>query len=206
MGRHYKYRPGSFYRVSDHTGFPVRAEYTRKMWNNLIVEESTYEPRQPQDLVRGLKDQQSVPDARPLAPALFVGPVWTTTSYAVPIGSGVIPLTSLASFSIGDLVAIMTTRGGGTLHYAYVINVGLFNAPTQPLTTESGFDITTEDGLDILVENLVPAIVIGRVLKYPALSGAQVWNYGPVAGGPSSYLATEDGTLITTENGQDILL
>ena len=180
MGRHYHYRPGSFYRVDDRTGFPQRAEHTRKQWNNLIVDEKVWEPRQPQDLVRGIKDDQSVQDARPLAPAQFTGPVWTTVSFDVRINAKIIPLDSLSSFSVGDLVAIMTDADGGTLFKAYIIAVGSFAA----LTTETQIDLTTEGGADLLIGSLVPGIVINVRLPSNVSAGAQIWNYGPIAGGP----------------------
>ena len=73
------YVPGSFYRIDDRTGFKVRAERTKKEWNGLIVREQSWEPRQPQDFVRGRKDQMTVPDARPRSPNSFI-PI----SYTLP--------------------------------------------------------------------------------------------------------------------------
>ena len=70
--RHYV--PGSFYRIDDRTGFKIRAEKSRKQWNNIIVSPNVWEIRQPQDFVRGVRDLQTVPDARPRQPNLFVGP------------------------------------------------------------------------------------------------------------------------------------
>ena len=72
MGRKLHYKAGSFYRTDDRTGFPQRAERTRREWTGLIVDENVWEPRQPQDFVRGVADDQSVPEARPRAPATFV--------------------------------------------------------------------------------------------------------------------------------------
>lgn len=111
MGRHYHYREGSFYRVSDRTGFPVRAEHTRKQWNNIYTELETWEPRQPQDLVRGVKDQQSVPDARPLAPATFVGPTNTTLTANAVVGQTVIPVDSMGGFALGENIGVMMDNG-----------------------------------------------------------------------------------------------
>jgi hypothetical protein len=156
MGRHYKYRPGSFYRVDDRTGFSQRAEHTRKQWNNLIVDEKVWEPRQPQDLVRGVKDQQSVQDVRPLAPDQFVGPVWTATSYAVPIGSNLIPVASVASFSVGDQIAIMTQGDGGVLFHSTVTGIGFYSFQSY---------------------GTVACFQIGDSLPQPVGTGAQVWNY-----------------------------
>lgn len=65
MGRERFYKPGSFYRISDRTGFATRAEYTQMEWTGLIVERQVWEIRQPQDFVRGVNDDQTVPYARP---------------------------------------------------------------------------------------------------------------------------------------------
>lgn len=58
------YKPGSFWRIDDRTGFKVRAERTEQEWTNRIVREQSWESRQPQDFVRGTADQQTVPDPR----------------------------------------------------------------------------------------------------------------------------------------------
>lgn len=58
------YKPGDFWRIDDRTGFKVRASQTRKQWDQLIVHNREYEVRQPQDFVRGLRDNQNVPDPR----------------------------------------------------------------------------------------------------------------------------------------------
>lgn len=143
MGRQLSYRKGSFYRVSDRTGFPVRAEDTRKEWSGLIVEASTYEPRQPQDLVRGVRDDQSVRDARPVAPATFTGPVWTVTTAAIAIGAVNIPVESLATFSPGQTISIMLDDGA--LFSATV--TGLTGAPS--LTITPGLPNTASDGAQV---------------------------------------------------------
>lgn len=65
MGREFYYKPGSFYRICDRTGFAIRADRTKMEWNNLIVDQRVFEPRQPQDFVRGVNDDQTVPYARP---------------------------------------------------------------------------------------------------------------------------------------------
>ena len=84
MGRKLHYRPGSWYRVDDRSGFPQRAERTKKEWTGSIVDERLWEIRQPQDLVRGVPDFQSVPDARPLAPNAFVGPQYFSLVATAP--------------------------------------------------------------------------------------------------------------------------
>lgn len=111
MGRDLHYRPGSFYRKDDRTGFVQRAERTRKEWNGLIVDDLVYEPRQPQDFVKGVKDQQGVPDARPLPPNQFVGPVSQQLAEAAVIGQTVLELESLQGFRATDPVKVMLDNG-----------------------------------------------------------------------------------------------
>jgi len=68
MGTERFYKPGSFYRICDRTGFAIRAERTRTEWNNLIVSDRVWEARQPQDFVKGVADNQNVPFPRPRQP------------------------------------------------------------------------------------------------------------------------------------------
>ncbi len=111
MGRKLSYRLGSFYRQDDRSGFMQRAEDTRMEWNGRIVDEKLWEPRQPQDLVRGVKDVQSVPMARPKPPPAFYGPQSEQTSAAAGIGAILIPMVSLKGFNPGDKIGIMLSTG-----------------------------------------------------------------------------------------------
>ena len=113
MGRDLHYRPGSFYRTDDRTGFPTRAEKTKKEWNGLIVSEDVWEARQPQDLVRGVPDIQSVPDARPLAPNTFVGPISVSLTVAAGPGVATLSVDSTAGFAAGAPVSVMLDSGVG---------------------------------------------------------------------------------------------
>jgi hypothetical protein len=60
-----EYKPGSFYRVCDRTGVAYRAEDTRREWDGSEVADWVFEERQPQDLVRGVRDDPSVKWDRP---------------------------------------------------------------------------------------------------------------------------------------------
>lgn len=64
--------PGDFYRICDVCGFKVRASETRKRWDGLMVCRPDWEPRHPQDGVRGRVDKQRVPNPRPEAPDRFI--------------------------------------------------------------------------------------------------------------------------------------
>jgi hypothetical protein len=111
VGRDLHYRPGSFYRTDDRTGFPTRAERTKKEWTGLIVDEARWEPRQPQDLVRGVQDKQSVPEPRPLAPNQFIGPVFVQTSEAAAARATMLELEDTSPFYAGVKISIMMDNG-----------------------------------------------------------------------------------------------
>jgi hypothetical protein len=86
----------------------VRASRTRKEWTNLIVDRKLWEPRHPQDFVKGVIDDQSVSDPRPRATLdTFLGPLQTTTTARVAAGGNLIPLASAVRFLVGDRVEIM---------------------------------------------------------------------------------------------------
>ena len=65
MGQADYYAHGDFNRICDRCGFKYKASQTRKEWTGLIVCHKCWEPRHPQDFVRGRRDRQSVPYPRP---------------------------------------------------------------------------------------------------------------------------------------------
>lgn len=123
MGRHLWYKPGSFYRTSDRTGFPVRAEHTRRQWDNLIVELETWEPRQPQDLVKGVPDYQSVPDARPLAPNRFISALYFQMAETADVTSYVVFLDNIGGIGPGDPVGVVLDADGGAIFHTTINSV-----------------------------------------------------------------------------------
>lgn len=144
MGRKLHYVPGSFYRKDDRTGFPQRAERTRKEWNGFIVDESVWEARQPQDLVRGVKDQQNVPEARPLPPNVFVGPIYGQISTDVPPQSNQIPLQSTAGMSANDAIGVLLDDGSvwpSTILAILADGLTLLIGPPIPLGAPAGNDV-----------------------------------------------------------------
>jgi len=66
------YVPGDHYKICDVCGFKVRASQTKKRWDGLIVCIPDWEPRHPQDFVRGRVDKQAVSDPRPEPTDVFV--------------------------------------------------------------------------------------------------------------------------------------
>lgn len=111
MGRKLHFKLGSFYRTDDRSGFPQRAERTRQEWTGLIVDESLWEIRQPQDFVKGVKDEQWVPKPRPLPPNIFDGPIYTQLNTNANIGATVLTVESSAGFTSGDPMGVMMNNG-----------------------------------------------------------------------------------------------
>ena len=56
----------------DQCGRTFKSNELRLRWDNLMVCRGDWEPRQPQDYVRGVADIQAPPWARPEGPAVFV--------------------------------------------------------------------------------------------------------------------------------------
>ena len=70
LGTHYV--PGDYNVICDRCGAKVKASQTAKEWNGLRVCRRHWEPRHPQDFVRGRADRQAVPDARPEGTDMFL--------------------------------------------------------------------------------------------------------------------------------------
>ena len=108
------YVPGDFYRICDRTGFKIRSGKTKKEWNGRIVRKESWEPRQPQDLVRGIADYQAVPEPRPRPPVQTIQQTVLLTDVSLPgggIGYGP-PLQT----NTGGLIYTNNPPGPGEIH------------------------------------------------------------------------------------------
>lgn len=63
---------GTWNAICDRCGGKNKAHQLSKMWNGLMACTRCWEPRQPQDFVRGVADPQPIPWARPEPAATFV--------------------------------------------------------------------------------------------------------------------------------------
>jgi hypothetical protein len=106
-----QYRLGSFFRTDDRSGFVQRAEKTKQEWNQLIVDRSLWEPRQPQDFVKGVADDQSVPQSRSEAPSLYQGPLNFTLAAAAGVGATFLNLGTSAGIKPGGTIGVMLDTG-----------------------------------------------------------------------------------------------
>lgn len=63
---------GDYNAICDISGFKCKASELRLRWDGMRVLARFWETRQPQDFVRGVKDNPSVPWARPETPNVFI--------------------------------------------------------------------------------------------------------------------------------------
>lgn len=59
-----KYIPGDNLLICDRTGRVIRRSEARVQWNGLVVHESEWEARHPQDFVRAVKEDIAAPEPR----------------------------------------------------------------------------------------------------------------------------------------------
>lgn len=110
--RHYV--GGDYYQLDDLSGFKIRSSVSRKIpggqTGNLIVAPQRWETQQPQDLVRGVVDDQTVPQPRPRQENRFV----ILATYVVapsPRFSYTIEVASSVGFVPGQNVFLMLDSG-----------------------------------------------------------------------------------------------
>lgn len=161
MGTERWYKPGSFYRIDDRTGFAVRAEQTRKQWNNIIVREQSFEERQPQDFVRGRRDDQTVPEPRPRQVNQFLGVQTTLTaqsggglgggfsggfSTGFQVGGFLLPVSSVVGFNVGDSISVQLDNGTTFFTSVTAINAAelTISIPNQLPYSASAGNIVTD--------------------------------------------------------------
>jgi hypothetical protein len=74
MGKADYYKPGDYNAICDRCSFKFKASELRREWDGLMVCKECWEPRHPQDFVRGVQDAKALPFTRPEAPDVFIEP------------------------------------------------------------------------------------------------------------------------------------
>lgn len=113
--RHYV--KGAFYRIDDRSGFKVRSYDTDKEWNGLWIRTDMWEPRQPQDFVRGTRDEQAAPEPRPRQIDAFLGPLQTTLTVAAAAGSVALSVASSVRMFAEDVVEVLVGVVDGSVQF-----------------------------------------------------------------------------------------
>jgi hypothetical protein len=81
------------------SGFKVDLDRLVRQWDNQLIFDRYVDKRNPQDFVRGIKDDQSLPFARPEAPNQYIaqpliwedGSIMTAEDGTVILSEGVVP-------------------------------------------------------------------------------------------------------------------
>ena len=105
------YIPGDYWKICDRCGFRKRSSETFRTWDGLYVCREDFESRHPQDFVRGRKDLQNVPDARPEPVDNLVGPLTTALTVAATNSSTSLSVESSVRFEPSDHIGIVTDSG-----------------------------------------------------------------------------------------------
>jgi hypothetical protein len=161
LGTKLHFKPGSFYRICDRTGFAVRAEHTQKQWNNIIVRDRSFENRQPQDFVRGRRDDQTVPQPRPRQVNVFFGVQTTLAQTTMESGAFSSGFSDGFDIAAGLIYLILQSVVG--FNVGNEISIQLDNGTTF-FTTAAAINFSTN------------AITTAQPLPYPASSGNIVTN------------------------------
>lgn len=143
-----RFIPGSFWRTCERTGFRVRAEDSKKEWTGLIVRREVWEQRHPQDFVRAVNDDQTVPDARPAPVMEFSGPLTTTLTAAASAGATSLDVVSTTRMEAGDTIRLILANGEShRTTISVVVDSTSLTVPALPFGASSGALLINETAL-----------------------------------------------------------
>ena len=108
MGQADFLRVGDYNAICDVCGRKFKFSRLRQKWDNTWACEQDWEPRQPQDYLKGIKDNMSVPLSRPDPPTLFLQDEIVTESPVITL-SFIKALLKSFAVSVSSLVTILKT-------------------------------------------------------------------------------------------------
>lgn len=181
------YRPGSHLKTCDLSGRVDYAENFVKQWNGLVVHKDYYEPRNPQDFVKGVPDKQSVVDPRDDvttvttgAPSMVLVDAYNdcTGRYVYVVFNRDIGTASsgLSLTADGDALAILsyTNLGGGIL---LLSTAQIYQGQTVLLSyTPGNIEPVTGNALEAFTDE-----VVDNNCTLPVLTGYPLDDDGTVA-------------------------
>lgn len=136
--RHYV--PGDWYFLDDRTGFKTRAARARERWDGVMTSGTHWDPRQPQDLVQGVVDDQTVPWARPRQTNQFTVLATVVTAFAGR-GSLSMQVQSTVGFSVGDVCQVPLDNGDLFQFTLSAVGNGTLSWTSPPLPGTVGSSI-----------------------------------------------------------------
>lgn len=170
------YKPGDYYIIDDITGIKRRASSAQLQWDNAYTGPGTYSPRQPQDLVVGVFDDQSVPLPRPRQQNQFTI-IGTVVTAPAAKGSTSIQVDSVVGFAPGSVIQIMLDSG---VNFSTVVaNVG----PNQLEWVGQGLPFSVGTLYGDPIENAViitgtAAVPAGGLMELESGAGLWTWDNG----------------------------
>jgi ethanolamine utilization microcompartment shell protein EutS len=121
----FRYIPGDYYMICDVCGFKYRRSDMKERWDGHWTCLKDWEPRHPQDYVKGKEDQQAVPIARPDTTDFYNQ---VTLSADASEGDTTITVSSATNISDDDNIGI--TLDDGTIQWTYVNGTPVGNVVT----------------------------------------------------------------------------
>lgn len=116
-----KWIPGDHYVIDDQTGVKTRASRAAMQWNGMLVDLKNFEPRQPQDFVKGVPEDMRVSIPRPRPIDTFIGPLDTELAAAASAGATTIEVLSTTRMAANDRLSIMLDNGATFLTTIFAI-------------------------------------------------------------------------------------
>ena len=100
MGKADYLKLGDWNAICDRCGVKFKGSALRKTWQGYFVCDRDWEPRQPQDFVRGIADPLAIPWARPKGAPQQI-------TFCTPNGSSALPDAGTADCAINDYISPM---------------------------------------------------------------------------------------------------
>lgn len=100
------YRIGDHWGISDLSGRKFRMSEMVRQWNGLLVHQSEWEPRHPQELVRNYPREKPVRVSKPRPLDTFIGPLTAELSVAAQAGATLLVLDSAERMAAYDQISI----------------------------------------------------------------------------------------------------
>jgi len=128
MGHADYLRNGDYNAICDRCGSKFKFSQLKLEWDGLYVctANGCFENRQPQDYVKGVRDDMSVPVSRPDQPSVFLDTIWIEVSSIASIGKAVLKSLAVSVSSAVSIALSTTLRGFGTK----VVNGSAINSKT----------------------------------------------------------------------------
>lgn len=110
------YVAGDWYFLDDRTGFKTRAARARLRWDAVMTSGTHWDPRQPQDSVQGVRDEQAPPWTRTRQRNQFTVVASYVTGFA-GAGSLSMSIASSQGFNLGDLCQVPLDNTGNIFQF-----------------------------------------------------------------------------------------